>query len=63
MADEYLDLTFLKEIRVVLFEAAKCHEGRRYTMNQLLGNNMTKKVPRMVRVMCQRATETNKGIP
>lgn len=28
MTDECLDLTFLKEIWVVLFEAAKHHEGR-----------------------------------
>lgn len=61
MADECLDLTFLKEIRVVLLEAAKCHEGRRYITNQLLGNKGTKRVPGMVRVMCLRARDTQRG--
>lgn len=50
MVDECLDLTFLKEICVVLFKAAKSDGRRQYTMCQLLGNNNDKTL-REVRVM------------
>lgn len=59
MVDECLDLTFLKEICVVLFKAAKSDGRRQYTMCQLLGNNNDKML-REVRMMSPRVVSGNK---